>query len=72
MEDESINVDDLCIEIEQRYQNLCALAAKGAGVTTMDEMADIVGSMSDLAKVVSQLTGEVMKLQDEVKSLKSK
>lgn len=70
MADESINVDDLCIEIEQRYQNLCALAASGAGVPTMDELADIVGSLSDLAKVVNDLGSAIIRLRDEVEILK--
>jgi len=70
--DESINVDDLCIEIEQQYQNLCQLAAIGGGVPALDELADIVGSMSDMAKVVSELSGLVIKLQDEVKILQPK
>lgn len=58
-----INVDALRDEIWNKYQELCREAQLG-GASTLDELADVTGMLSEVMAVVDDLASAIFKLQD--------
>lgn len=61
--EEVVRVDELRIEIEQQYQNLCGKAQLG-GAATLDDLADVAGNIARMMQVVSDSATAIVRLRE--------